>query len=93
MPLLMTRTSISFFRNTPIFRHRVQYFGMANLIPSKQTSASVVADIQPRLASGSNEAQLIAEAKSLVEHGWKLDEEQRGVEKTFYFNTYTKALV
>lgn len=66
---------------------------MANLTPSKQTSASVVADIQPRFASGSNEAQLIAEAKSLVERGWKLDEEQEGVEKTFYFNTYTKALV
>lgn len=88
----MTRASIYFFRKTLIFRHRVQSFGMANLTPSKQTSASV-ADIQPRFASGSNEAQLIAEAKILVERGWKLDEEQRGVEKTYYFNTYTKALV
>lgn len=75
---------------------------MANLtISSKQTSATdnlVVAGnvIQPpRFASGStNEVELMAETNSLVvEHGWKLDEEQRGVEKTFYFNTYTKALV
>lgn len=105
----LTRTSISVFRNTTssiIFRHHrvhVQHFGgMANLTTSsKQTSATdnlVVAGnvIQPpRFASGStNEVQLMAETNSLVvEHGWKLDEEQRGVEKTFYFNTYTKALV
>lgn len=60
---------------------------MANL-----NSTKVVPDIQPRFASGTNETQLMAEAKTLLEGGWKLDEEQRGVEKTFYFNTYTKAL-
>lgn len=66
---------------------------MANLTPSKQSSTNVVQDIQPLFSSGTNEAQLMEEAKTLVEGGWKLDEEQRGVEKTFYFNTYTKALV
>lgn len=61
---------------------------MANL-----TSTNVVPDKQPRFASGTNEVQLMAEVKTLLEGGWKLDEEQRGVEKTFHFNTYTKALV
>ncbi|MCJ1344649.1 hypothetical protein MMC31_002852 [Peltigera leucophlebia] len=65
---------------------------MANLTPSKQTSTRVVPEIQPRFAPGSTEAQLMAEAKALVEGGWKLDDEQRGLEKTFHFNTYTKAL-
>lgn len=90
--IMARRASIPFFRNTSVFRYRVHYFGMANLTPSKQTSSNVP-DIQPRFASGTDEAQLMAEAKALLEGGWKLDEEQRGVEKTFYFNTYTKALV
>jgi len=29
----------------------------------------------------------------LLEDGWKLDDEEMGIKRTFYFKTFTKALV
>ena len=45
------------------------------------------------LSKGQDESKVIAEAKTLFESGWNLDEEEMGVKKTYYFKTYTKALV
>ena len=47
----------------------------------------------PKISEGQDETNLIAEAKALAENGWALDNEEMGVKKTYYFKTYTKALV
>jgi len=49
--------------------------------------------MQPKFSEGADESQLMTETETLLEGEWKLDEEQMGVEKTYYFKTYTKALV
>lgn len=47
----------------------------------------------PNISEGQDEGKVVAEADALLVHGWKLDEEQIGLIKTYYFKTYTKALV
>lgn len=37
--------------------------------------------------------ELIDQLNGLLGNGWVLDENRVGVKKTFYFKTYTKALV
>jgi hypothetical protein len=49
--------------------------------------------MEPNLSAGANTAQLIGEVEALLANGWMLDEEQRGLQKTYYFKTYTKCLV
>ena len=49
--------------------------------------------MQPKLSEGQDESRVMAEAKALLEDGWILDNEERGVKKTYHFKTYTKALV
>jgi len=49
--------------------------------------------MQPKITEGQDESKLMAEAKALLDSGWALDEEEMGVKKTYYFKTYTKALV
>ncbi|KAK2796491.1 hypothetical protein FQN50_009536 [Emmonsiellopsis sp. PD_5] len=63
---------------------RPRYLSMTNPVLSPPTL--------PKLAASTpNEReQLAADTRSLLEHGWSLDEEQMGVKKTFYFKTYTK---
>lgn len=64
---------------------------MANATLSKETSGNPA--MQPKFSAGADESQLSAETKSLLEDEWALDEEKMGVKKTYYFKTYTKALV
>jgi hypothetical protein len=49
----------------------------------------------PKLSSGADESLVMQETKALIgeEGGWKLDADLMGVEKTYYFKTYTKAVV
>ncbi len=49
--------------------------------------------MQPKLSEGQDEQTLIAEANALAEKGWDLDDQKMGVQKTYHFKTYTKALV
>lgn len=49
--------------------------------------------MQPIFSEGANEELLMAEMQALSNSDWILDEEQMGITKTYYFKTYTKALV
>lgn len=49
--------------------------------------------MQPKFSEGQDESKVMAELEALVESGWKLDEEQIGVQRTYHFKTYTKVLV
>lgn len=53
-----------------------------------------MADIkQPKFSEGEDEGQMMAETAALLESKWTLDETRQGLEKTFNFPTYAKALV
>ena len=49
--------------------------------------------VQPKFSEGEGEGRLMAETAALLESKWALDETQQGLEKTFNFPTYAKALV
>lgn len=49
--------------------------------------------MEPKFSEGADEAQLKAETAALLENEWTLDGDQMGLEKTFYFPNFTKALV
>ena len=49
--------------------------------------------MQPKFTEGSDERQLMAETKNLLENEWTIDNEQVGFKKTYYFKNYTKAVV
>lgn len=49
--------------------------------------------MQPKITEGRDESKVMAEANALFDCGWILDDEEMGVKKTYYFKTYTKALV
>lgn len=53
---------------------------------------SIIPSMQPKLSEGQDEIRVTAEAKALLENGWRLDDEEVGVKKTYHFKTYTKAL-
>lgn len=55
--------------------------------------ACSVAKVQPRFSSGADENQLMTETKALLERKWTLDKDNTGVQKTFNFPTFAKALV
>ncbi|EFQ96905.1 pterin-4-alpha-carbinolamine dehydratase [Nannizzia gypsea CBS 118893] len=44
----------------------------------------------PVVAPGVNESQAIDELRLLLKAGWALDERRCGIEKAYYFKTYTK---
>lgn len=46
-----------------------------------------------KIGAGQDDEKVTAEAKILLENGWESDEEEMGLQKTYYFKTYTKALV
>lgn len=48
---------------------------------------------QPSLSHGEDRTRLMAETAALLESKWALDETGEGLEKTFTFPTYAKALV
>ena len=58
-----------------------------------QNQASSHANIQPRFSSGVDENQLMTETQALLKCKWTFDEDQMGVQKTFNFPTFAKALV
>lgn len=61
---------------------------------SKFPHFSSMADtVRPRFSEGEDEGRLMAETAALIESKWALDETQEGLEKTFNFPTYAKALV
>lgn len=64
---------------------------LANFTTSKHQS--IISIMQPKITEGQDESKVMAEAKALLDSGWTLDEEEMGVKKTYYFKTYTKALV
>lgn len=45
------------------------------------------------ISAGQDEGKVTADAETLLGKGWKPDEEEMGLQKTYYFKTYTKALV
>jgi 4a-hydroxytetrahydrobiopterin dehydratase len=49
--------------------------------------------MEPKFSAGADTSKLIEETNALLEAGWTLNKEQMGIEKTYYFKTYTKALV
>lgn len=51
--------------------------------------------VQPKYASTlpDETKQLAAETNSLLDSNWSLDEELMGLQKTYYFKTYTKCQV
>jgi 4a-hydroxytetrahydrobiopterin dehydratase len=49
--------------------------------------------MQLKIAEGQNDSQVKAEVEALLAKGWKLDEDQIQLEKTYYFKIYTKVLV
>lgn len=71
-----------------IFRTRQ---GLTNFIASKQQS--IISIMEPKISEGQDEKGVIAETKVLRENGWRLDDEEMGIKKTYHFETYTKALV
>lgn len=71
----------------PIARRIIQ-------ISKPQLYFSTMADtVKPKFSEGENSEQIMAEAASLMKSKWALDETQQGLEKTFNFPTYAKALV
>ena len=47
----------------------------------------------PRFAEGEDEQKVGADVEALRSQGWALDAEGTGVQKTFYFKSYFKAIV
>lgn len=60
---------------------------------SSTSSGNFAAAMEPKFSEGADEAQLKAETAALLENEWTLDGDQMGLEKTFYFPNFTKALV
>lgn len=54
---------------------------------------SIASTMQPKISDGQDESKLMTQLKAVLETGWKLDDEEMGVKKKYYFKTYTKALV
>ena len=55
--------------------------------------SSMTDKVQPSFSQGEDEKRLMAETAALLESKWTLDETRQGLEKTFIFPTYAKALV
>lgn len=55
--------------------------------------SSMVNVARPKFSEGEDEGRMMAETAALLESKWALDETRQGLEKTFNFPTYAKALV
>lgn len=63
-------------------------------LPKLQARISGMAGkVLPKFSDGEGEGRLMAETAALLESKWALDGTQQGLEKTFKFPTYAKALV
>ena len=49
--------------------------------------------MQLKISHGQDESKIATKVNALIDSGWKLDEEQMSVQKTYYFKTYTKVMV
>ena len=70
---------------------RVLNLGMVIGMQVKQSSN--YPNMPTRFSSGADENQLTTETNALLERRWTLDEDKMGVQKTFNFPTFAKALV
>ncbi|PGH12052.1 hypothetical protein AJ80_06871 [Polytolypa hystricis UAMH7299] len=57
------------------------------IAPSLRLSSTM-----PVFAEGTDEKTAMAGLNPLLASGWTLDEEERGLNKTYYFKTYTKSV-
>ena len=66
-----------------------------NILPSQLRAhySSMAPNPQPKFSHGEDEGSLEAQTAALLQSKWTLDETQQGLEKTFSFPTYAKALV
>lgn len=55
--------------------------------------SSMAESAQPNFAQGEDEGRLMTETAALLESKWALDETHQGLQKTFNFPSYAKALV
>ena len=79
--------SLATIKRLPLRTHR----NLTTLTSNQTLNSSN--SIQPKFSDGQDENAVMAELNALVENGWKLDDEQKGVRKTYYLKTYTKVLV
>jgi 4a-hydroxytetrahydrobiopterin dehydratase len=77
---------------TPLFQMRTPP-GLANFSTSKRMSSNNSSVMQPKISKGQDESKVTTELQALLENGWKLNDEQIQLEKTYHFKTYTKVLV
>lgn len=62
--------------------------------PKFKSHSSGMADtMEPRFSEGEDKDRLMIETTALLKSKWTLDEAQQGLEKTFNFPSYAKALV
>lgn len=76
--------------HVPPLQFRIPH-NLANFTTSKQALVNSI--MQPKFSENQDGGKVMAELDVLVENGWKLDEEQIGVQKTYHFKNYTKVLV
>ena len=55
--------------------------------------SSMTDAVRPKFAEGEDQSRLMTETATLLDSQWSLDETRQGLEKTFNFPTYAKALV
>ena len=66
----------------------------ASQTPKLRLHFSSMADtVRPNFCEGEDEGKLMTETTALLKSRWSLDDTQQGLEKTFNFPTYAKALV
>lgn len=61
--------------------------------PLRVHFSKMAANVQPKFSQGEDENRLMAETDALLKSKWALDDSRQGLEKTFNFPTYAKALV
>jgi predicted DNA-binding ArsR family transcriptional regulator len=90
MAAFVPRPSYTTRRLTPLLQFRTRH----NFpILTKSGKFSTSAMISPKIAEGQNDAEVKADLEALIENGWKLNEDQIQLEKTYHFKTYTKVAV
>ena len=75
-------------RFPPISKLRIHFLHAKRM----STSDSKNAGMQLQISQGEDESQLKNEVATLVDNKWKLDQDHMGIQKTFNFPTYAKAL-
>lgn len=61
--------------------------------PRLSRMSSSVSGMQPQYSAGEDEATVQRGVEALTGAGWGLDSERMGVQKTYYFRSYFKAIV